>query len=54
MDAKTDQSKEAQGLQLIRAFLALPPDKRAEVIAFVEELVRAQGLPEGSTEALPR
>lgn len=40
MDARNDQSDEAEGLRLVRAFLALPPDKRAEVIAFVEELVR--------------
>ena len=41
MDVKSDQSDEAQGLRLVRAFLSLPPDKRAEVIAFVEELARA-------------
>lgn len=57
MDAKSNQSDEAQGLRLVRAFLSLPPDKRAEVIAFVEELARAQGgqgRPEGPTDALPR
>ncbi|MCK1744105.1 hypothetical protein IVA80_25540 [Bradyrhizobium sp. 139] len=54
MDAKTDRSDEAQGLRLIRAFLSLPPDKRAEVIAFVEELARAQGRSEAGTEASPR
>ncbi len=43
MDVKSDQSDEAQGLRLVRAFLSLPPDKRAEVIAFVEELARARG-----------
>ncbi|MCP3400940.1 hypothetical protein [Bradyrhizobium sp. CCGB20] len=53
MDAKTDQSDEAQGLRLVRAFLSLPPDKRAEVIAFVEELARAQGQPEAGSEASP-
>lgn len=54
MDAKADQSAEAEGLRLVRAFLSLPPDKRAEVIAFVEELVRAQGRPEEGAEVSPR
>jgi hypothetical protein len=54
MDAKKDQSEEAQGLRLVRAFLSLPPDKRAEVIAFVEELARAQSRPEVGPEVLPR
>ncbi|MGY0573234.1 hypothetical protein ACTGJ9_020820 [Bradyrhizobium sp. RDM12] len=40
MDSRADPSDEAQGLRLVRAFLSLPPDKRAEVIAFVEDLVR--------------
>jgi hypothetical protein len=53
MDAQRDQSDEAEGLRLIRAFLSLPPDKRAEVIAFVEELVRAQTQPEGGREVSP-
>ncbi|GGI23580.1 hypothetical protein [Bradyrhizobium guangdongense] len=39
MDSKVEPSDEAQGLRLVRAFLSLPPDKRAEVIAFVEDLV---------------
>jgi len=41
MDAGKERSDEAEGLRLVRAFLSLPPDKRAEVIAFVEELARA-------------
>lgn len=45
MDAGKEQSIEAEGLRLVRAFLSLPPDKRAEVIAFVEELVRAHVQP---------
>lgn len=53
MDAAKERSIEAQGLRLIRAFLLLPPDKRAEVIAFVEELVRAQGRPEEGSEVSP-
>jgi len=53
MDVKTDQSDEVQGLRLVRAFLSLPPEKRAEVIAFVEELARAQGRPEAGSEASP-
>ncbi|SFI33146.1 hypothetical protein [Bradyrhizobium sp. Gha] len=42
MDSTADPSNEAQGLRLVRAFLSLPPEKRARVIAFVEDLVRAQ------------
>lgn len=53
MDSKVDPSDEAQGLRLVRAFLSLPPDKRAEVIAFVEDLVRAQARPEDGQEASP-
>lgn len=53
MDAGKERSIEAEGLRLIRAFLSLPPDKRAEVIAFVEELVRAQGRPEEGSESRP-
>lgn len=53
MDAGKEQADEAEGLRLVRAFLSLPPDKRAEVIAFVEELARAQGRPEAGTEASP-
>jgi hypothetical protein len=53
MDAKADQSNEAEGLRLIRAFLSLPPEKRAEVIAFVEELARAQSRPEQGAEVSP-
>lgn len=48
MDSGTERSDEVEGLRLIRAFLSLPPDKRAEVIAFVEGLALAQGRPEGS------
>ncbi|MCK1733725.1 hypothetical protein IVA79_07065 [Bradyrhizobium sp. 138] len=54
MDAKDERVDEAEGLRLIRAFLTLPPDKRAEVIAFAEELARAHGRPEEGTEASPR
>ncbi|WFU85713.1 hypothetical protein QA645_16925 [Bradyrhizobium sp. CIAT3101] len=53
MDSGADQSEEAQGLRLVRAFLSLPPDKRAEVIAFVENLVRAQARSEDGHEASP-
>jgi len=51
MSAGNDQSDEAQGLRLVRAFLSLPPEKRAEVIALVEALVRAQDRPEEGKEA---
>lgn len=54
MDSGKERSDEAEGLRLIRAFLSLPPDKRAEVIAFVEELARAHGPPEEGTKASPR
>lgn len=53
MDPRADSSDEAQGLRLVRAFLSLPPDKRAEVIAFVENLARAHALPEDGEEASP-
>lgn len=53
MDAEDERVDEVEGLRLVRAFLSLPPDKRAEVIAFVEELARAHGRPEGGTEASP-
>jgi len=43
MDAgkETDESDDVEGLRLVRAFLLLSPDRRAEVIAFAEELARA-------------
>ena len=53
MDSKVEPSDEAQGLRLVRAFLSLPPDKRAEVIAFVEDLVRATTRPDDGQEASP-
>jgi hypothetical protein len=53
MDAKVDHSDEAEGLRLVRAFLALPPDRRAEVIAFVEELARAHVQPGEGEGASP-
>lgn len=53
MDSKIDPSDEAQGLRLVRAFLSLPPEKRAEVIAFVEDLVRAHARPEDGQETSP-
>ncbi|WP_198024787.1 MULTISPECIES: hypothetical protein [Bradyrhizobium] len=53
MVAQDEESDEALGLRLVRAFLLLPPEKRAEVIAFVEELVRARGRPEEGKEVSP-
>jgi hypothetical protein len=53
MDAKADHSTEAEGLRLVRAFLSLPPDKRAEVIAIVEELARAKRRPEEGADVSP-
>jgi hypothetical protein len=54
MDSGKERSAEVDGLRLIRAFRLLPPDRRAEVIAFVEELARAHGWPEEGTKASPR
>ena len=54
MDALKERPNEAEGLRLIRAFLTLPPDKRAEVIAFVEGLARAHGRLEEGAKASPR
>ncbi|WP_167358191.1 hypothetical protein [Bradyrhizobium stylosanthis] len=36
-----EESDDVEGLRLVRAFLLLSPDRRAEVIAFAEELARA-------------
>ncbi|MBR0708451.1 MULTISPECIES: hypothetical protein [Bradyrhizobium] len=49
---KEEQSVEVEGLRLVRAFLSLPPEKRAEVIAFVEELARAHAQA-GEAEGTP-
>ncbi|MGL3108632.1 hypothetical protein [Bradyrhizobium sp. BR 1432] len=54
MNAEDKRMDEAEGLRLVRAFLSLPPDKRAEVIAFVEELARAHGRPEKGKEISPQ
>lgn len=53
MELREDQSDEAQGLRLVRAFLALPPDKRAEVIAYVEQLAGTQDRPGQAEKASP-
>jgi hypothetical protein len=53
MDSKVEPSDETQGLRLVRAFLSLPPDKRAEVVAFVEDLVRVHAGPEEGHEVSP-
>ena len=53
MESRDDPSDEAQGLRLVRAFLSLPPDKRAEVLAFVEDLMRAHARPEEGQEISP-
>lgn len=53
MVAEDERSGEALGLRLVRAFLSLPPEKRAEVIAFVEELVRTHSRAEDGKEASP-
>lgn len=53
MKSTQDQPDDVQGLRLVRAFLSLPPDKRAEVIAFVEDLVRAHARPQEGQEVSP-
>jgi hypothetical protein len=53
MNSRADPPDEALGLRLVRAFLSLPPDKRAEVIAFVENLVRAYARPDDRQEISP-
>jgi hypothetical protein len=53
MNSRADPSDEVLGLRLVRAFLSLPPDKRAEVIAFVEDLVRAHARPDDRQEISP-
>lgn len=53
MESKDVPSVEAQGLRLVRAFLSLPPDRRAEVLTFVEELVRVHGRTKEGQEASP-
>ena len=53
MDSKLDPSDEVQALRLVRAFLSLPPQKRAEVIAFVEDLVRAHSPPDDGRKVSP-
>lgn len=54
MNSGAERSNAVEGLRLIRAFLSLPPDKRAEVIAFVEGLARAQDRPAEGAEASPK
>jgi len=53
MELREDQCDEAQGLRLVRAFLALPPDKRAEIVAFVEQLAEAKDQPGQAEKASP-
>ena len=50
MDAgkETDESDDVEGLRLVRAFLLLPPNRRAEVIALAEELARVHAQAEES------
>jgi hypothetical protein len=53
MEPTVECLEEAQGLWLVRTFLALPPDKRRRVLQFVEELSRDQGRPREANEASP-
>jgi hypothetical protein len=53
MDSKAPPSDEAQGLRLVRAFLSLSPEKRAEVIAFVEQLARDHARSDDGREICP-
>ncbi|WP_199763144.1 hypothetical protein [Bradyrhizobium guangdongense] len=54
MVAGEERSDEVEGLRLIRAFLSLPADKRAEVITFAEELARAHARSAEGKEVSPR
>ena len=54
MDAGHQSLKEAQGLRLLRAFLRLPPDARAEVLAFAEQLASGQTPPQNGANAPSR
>lgn len=51
MESQAESSDELQGLRLVRAFLALPPEKRRRVLQFVEELSREQGPRQEGAEA---
>jgi hypothetical protein len=53
MDAQDERSVEVQGLRLVRAFLSLPPDKRALVIEFIEEMLRASRRRSEDTQVSP-
>lgn len=52
MDASKERPNEVESLRLIRAFLTLSRDRRAEVIAFVEGLARVHGRREESAKGL--
>jgi hypothetical protein len=45
MEPKAEGPDSAQGLRLVRAYLALPPEKRQRVLQFIEELLGKQGEP---------
>jgi hypothetical protein len=45
MEPKAEGPDSAQGLRLVRAYLALPPEKRQRVLQFVEELLVKHGEP---------
>jgi hypothetical protein len=51
MELKADDSQEALGLRLVRAYLTLPPEKRQRVLQFVEEMTREQGQSSEGAEA---
>lgn len=51
MEPKAEWPEEAQGLRLVRAYLALPPEKRQRVLQFIEELSCEQGQPREQTES---
>jgi hypothetical protein len=53
MDLSVEPSDEVLGLRLLRAFLSLPPDKRAQVIAFAEDLARAHVRADEGQETTP-
>ena len=53
MEPKAEWPEEAQGLRLVRAYLALPPEKRQLVLQFVEEMSREQGRHQEGAGASP-
>jgi len=54
MESSEEWPEEAEGLWLLRAFLALPPEKRDVVLKYIDELSCEQERCAEGTEAAPR